>query len=304
MQTILGSGGAIGYHLAQSLMKYSDQIRLVSRNPKPVNETDQLLPGDLLKEPDFSKFVDGSDVVYLTIGLPYQTNIWQEHWPMVMYKTIEACKKHNARLVFFDNIYMLDPEYLGHMTEETPVNPTSKKGEVRAKIAQLILDEIKEGNLKALIARSADFYGPDINNSVLLETVYKNLKAGKRANWFCSLKYKHSFTYTPDAAEATALLGNTEDAYNQIWHLPTAPDPLTMEEWINAFATQLDVKPKTMVAKKFMIQLMGLFNPIMKEFVEMLYQYDRDYVFDSSKFDQHFEFDTTPYLEGIKQVVM
>ena len=42
MQTILGSGGAIGISLAKELMNYTNQIRLVSRNPKKVNETDEL----------------------------------------------------------------------------------------------------------------------------------------------------------------------------------------------------------------------------------------------------------------------
>ena len=73
----------------------------------------------------------------------------------------------------------------------------------------------------ALIARSADFYGPGNEKSFVTEMVYKNIKTGKAANWFINADKKHSFTYTPDAAKATALLGNTKDAYNQIWHLPT-----------------------------------------------------------------------------------
>jgi nucleoside-diphosphate-sugar epimerase len=219
-----------------------------------------------------------------------------------MKNTIAACKKHKTKLVFFDNIYMYNPDKLNPMTEETEIKPVSKKGKVRAEIAQMVLDEIKAGTLAALIARAADFYGPGIKNSVLNEVVFNNLKAGKKANWFCSVNKLHNFTFTPDAAKATALLGNTPSAFGQVWHLPTAA-PIAGKQWIEKIANELGVKPKTQIASKFIIQVMGLFNPIMKEFVEMLYQYDHDYNFDSSKFETIFKIKPTSIDEGIKQVI-
>jgi nucleoside-diphosphate-sugar epimerase len=88
-----------------------------------------------------------------------------------------------------------------------------------------------------------------------------------------------SFTYTPDAGRATALLGNTPDAYSQTWHLPTAPNPPTGKEWVELIAAEMDKKPSYRVATKTIVKIMGLFMPLMRESVEMLYQYDRDYVF-------------------------
>jgi nucleoside-diphosphate-sugar epimerase len=304
MQTILGAGGAIGIELAKALKPFTDTIRLASRNPQQVNSDDQLMPADLTNPEEVSKAVAGSEVVYLTVGLPYNTKTWQATWPDLMKNLIAACKTEQAKLVFFDNIYMYDPEFLSGMTEATPIRPVSKKGRVRAGIAQLILDEVKNGRLQAMIARSADFYGPAIKlNSVLTETVFKNLQAGKKAIWLGSASHRHSFTYVPDAAKATALLGNTPDAYNQIWHLPTAANPFTGKEWIAAIAQELGVEPRFQVVPKFMVRLAGLFVPIMKEMVEMLYQYDRDYIFDSSKFEKRFGINPTPYLEGIRTIV-
>jgi nucleoside-diphosphate-sugar epimerase len=165
------------------------------------------------------------------------------------------------------------------------------------------MKEVQDGKITALIARSADFYGPSINNSVLIETVFKNFAKGKQAIWLASAKYKHSYTYTTDAAVATALLGNTDKAYNQIWHLPTAKNPFTGKEWIEAIASEMKVKPKYMIASKLLMWLYGLFDSTMAEVVEMMYQNDRDYVFDSSKFEQEFNFTPIPYLTGIKQIV-
>ncbi|HPE76544.1 MAG TPA: NAD-dependent epimerase/dehydratase family protein [Draconibacterium sp.] len=302
MQTILGSGGAIGNDLAKELRSYTDKVCLARRNPVKVNENDILVKCDLTIPKEVENAVKGSEIAYLTAGLIYSTKIWQQQWSVVMKNTIEACKKHKTKLVFFDNIYMYHPGKLNPMTEETEVSPSSKKGKVRAEIAQMILDEMNSGALKAMIVRSADFYGPGIKNSVFNEVVFKNLKKGKKANWFCSVDYLHNFTFTPDAAKATTLLGNTESAYGQIWHLPTA-SPITMKQWIEKVANELGVKPKTQIASKFIVQIMGLFNPIMKEFVEMLYQYDRDYNFDSTKFENTFNIKPTPIDEGISQII-
>ena len=117
------------------------------------------------------------------------------------------------------------------------------------------------------------------------------------------LNYKHSFTYTPDAAMATAMLGNSKDAFNQIWHLPTAAHPLTGQEWVDKIAEALGKPPKVQVMTRFFIKLLGIFIPVMREMPEMMYQYDRDYVFNSSKFEKAFGFLPTSYQEGIKKIV-
>ena len=304
MQTILGSGGAIGKELAKVLPEYTTDIRLVSRNPVKVNANDQLLSANLLHPEDVKKAVQGSSIVYVTVGFPYNYKVWRENWPKFIQNVIDACINQNCKLVFFDNIYMYDSNYLDGMTEETPVNPPSKKGKVRADIYHMIMNRIQSGELTALIARSADFYGPGIKNtSMLTETVFNPLSQGKKANWMSSLKFKHSFTYTPDAGKATALLGNSENAYNQVWHLPTADNPFTGKEWIATIAQAMGVKPNAQVASKLIVRMLGLFNPIMKEMLEMMYQYDRDYVFNSDKFQQHFDMKPTPYLEGIQQII-
>ena len=143
MQTILGSGGAIGTELAKALKEYTSEIRLVSRNPKSTLDTDELVTADLTIAEDALKAVAGSEVAYLAIGLPYRYKIWQEQWPAVMRNVIDACKTHNTKLVFIDNIYMYDPAYLGNMVEETPLKPCSKKGQVRKEILEMLLQEIE-----------------------------------------------------------------------------------------------------------------------------------------------------------------
>lgn len=304
MQTILGSGGTIGIELSKALKQYTSAIRLVSRNPKKVNDTDELFPADLLNPMELKNAIKGSKIVYVTVGFPYSYKIWKENWPKFIKTLLDICETEGCKLVFFDNVYMYDKNNLNPMTENSLVNPPSKKGKIRAKIAKMIMDKTNKGNLKALIARSADFYGPSIEKTGLLtETVFKPLAAGKIANWLVNDTHRHSFTYTPDAGKATALLGNTEEAYGQIWHLPTAPNPLTGMEWVETIAKQMGTKSRHRVVSKLMVQLIGLFVPVMKESVEMLYQYNRDYVFNSSKFENEFNLRPTSYQDGIEEIV-
>jgi len=302
MQTILGSSGIIGTELAKALTQYTDKIRLVSRNPKRVNPTDQLIVADLTNPQQVLTSVEGSAVVYLTVGIEYKIGVWQSQWPVIMQNVIDACKIHKAKLVFFDNVYAYG-FVKGWMKEDTLVNPTSKKGEVRAQIAQMIMSEVERGHLDAIIARAADFYGPNTPLSFVTVTVFDNFKKRKKAQWFIDATKKHSFTYTPDAGKATALLGNTNSAYNQIWHLPTDKNTLTGKEIIELAANAFGVKPEYTVLKKWMIQMVGYFIPVVKESIEMLYQNEYDYLFDSIKFEKAFNFIPTNYNDGIVATV-
>ena len=302
MQTILGANGVIARELAKALPQYTNEIRLVSRMPKKINKTDLLLSADITNYEQTLKAVENSEVVYLTVGLDYNIKTWRFKWPVIMQNVINACKRHNAKLVFFDNVYMYG-KVDGLMTEDTPVNPCSQKGEVRAKIAQMILDEVKQGNLQAIIARAADFYGPQTATSFVNALVFDNLKKGKKAQWMVNVNKVHSFTYTPDAGKATAILGNSPTAFNQVWHLPTQANPLTGKEFINLVAECYGVKPNYMILGKMMMQFVGLFNPIARESVEMMYQYEADYRFDSSKFEKAFNYQPVNYSAGIRHTV-
>lgn len=300
MHTILGAGGTIAQELARHLPGLtSAPLRLVSRHPQRVNLTDQTLAADLTDPAQTDRAVAGSSVVYLAAGLPYNAATWQRDWPRLMTNVVEACEKHGAKLVFFDNVYMYG-RVDGPMTEQTPFNPVSKKGEVRARIARQLLDAMQAGRVQGLIARAADFYGPNVANSVPNLLILANLKKGKAAQWPANADLPHSLTFTPDAGRATALLGTTPAAYGQTWHLPTAAPALTARQFAAQAAAAYGVPLKISALPKWTMRALGLFVAPVRESVEMLYQNEHPYVFDSSKFERQF-FAPTPYAEGIRQ---
>ena len=304
MQTILGSGGSIGTELAKELKQYADAIRLVSRNPAKVNDTDILHPADLSDAMQIDEAVQGSEICYVTLGFDYNIRVWKEKWLPFMTSVVEACIKHRSKLVFFDNVYAIGGNHVNHITEDSPISPSSKKGEVRAAVDKLILDQVEEGGLQAIIARAPDFFGPEKKqNSLLLNLVYDNLSKGKAAQWFCNADVVHTMGYTPDLARGTAILGNTGDAYNQVWNLPVDMNALTGREWVELFAGEMKARNKIQVLPLWALRLLGIFVPILREMPEMMYQFDRPYQFDCTKFNSKFNYKATSNLEAVRQTI-
>jgi len=303
MQTILGAGGAIGVDVAKALTAYTTDIRLVSRHPKAINATDQLHPADLNDPDQVSRAVAGSEVCYLTVGYDYNTKLWQERWPVLIRNVVDACAKHKAKLVFFDNVYAIGGNNVQHITEASPISPSSKKGETRALVDRHILEAVEKGQISAIIARSPDFFGPIKDKSITMNLIYDNLIKGKSAQWFCNGNVPHSTGYTPDLCKGTAMLGNTPDAFNAIWNLPVDDQAPTGQEWTRLFAELLNTPSKCQVLPSWGIRVLGLFVPILKETYEMRYQYDRPYYFDSAKFRNYFNYMPTTNQEAVRQTV-
>jgi nucleoside-diphosphate-sugar epimerase len=298
LTTILGAGGSISNELVKILSARGVPIRLVSRTARSTPGA-EVVSADISDQDQAIRAVAGSSVVHLLAGLKYDVKVWREQWPRIMANTIEACKRARARLVFFDNVYMYG-KVNGPMTEETRDAPISKKGEIRARIAANLMNEAKAGNLTALIARSADFYGPGAAHGMPNALVFTPFAKGSTASWVVNDAVPHSFTFTRDAARGVAMLAESETAWNQVWHLPTFSPAPTGKEFIDAAAQAFGVPPRYRVLNKPMLKVVGWFNPLVGELYEMLYQNDSPYVFDSTKFARAFGFAGAPYPEGIR----
>ncbi|MGV3639349.1 MAG: NAD-dependent epimerase/dehydratase family protein [Adhaeribacter sp.] len=300
MHTILGAGGPISNALAKELLQNGETVRLVSRRPVQTSGHATWVKADLKDYRQVLAAVTGSDVLYLCAGLRYDSQVWAREWPLIMQNVIDVAKATGARLIFFDNVYMYGP-VAGAMTEESPYQPSSKKGEIRARIASQLMDEVRAGNLQATIARAADFYGSESANSFFDAMVLQKYAQGSKAMWLGNPDSLHSFTYVADAARAVYLLGQHPEAGNQVWHLPTAP-ALRGREFLQLAAGAYEREPKFMQVNKLMLQALGLFTKAIGETAELYYQYQHDYVFSSVKFEKAFGLLPTSYADGVKAV--
>ena len=301
MQTILGANGQIANELAKELSKkYTADIKLVSRNPCKVNDSDILFSANLLDYQQTSNAVKGSQIVYLTVGLPMDTKLVQRQFPVFMRNTIDACIEHGAKLVFFDNTYMY-PQNNIPLTEETKFDPVGPKGKVRAEVANMLLDTIHAGKLNAAICRAPEFYGPDETRGITNSLVFENIKKARKPKVLLRADTLRTLIWTPDASRATALVGNTPNAYNQTWHLPCDDSRLTFKQIIEHASSVCGRAIHYKVINTFSLKLASLFNKKIKEILELLPRYQQDNIFLSDKFKERFpQFKVTPYKRGIE----
>jgi nucleoside-diphosphate-sugar epimerase len=304
MQTILGAGGQIAEELTRYLHDHAtEDIRLVSRHPKKIHETDQLFPADLMDTDATAAAVTGSEIAYLTVGLPIDSTLWEQRFPVMMANTIEACRKHQTKLVFFDNTYMY-PRTSAPPVEDTRFEPVGRKATVRAQIATTLLDEMEANTIEAAICRAPEFYGPGKTQSLTNSAVFDRINQGKRPLIPVDSHTKRTLIWTPDASHALGLIGNTPDAYGQTWHLPTDPERLTYAQMIDIASEVTGRRIGYTTVPDRLFRLAGRVNPAVREAAELLPRYHDDNIFDSTKFATRFpDFEVTTYRHGITELL-
>lgn len=304
MQTVLGANGQIAEELTRELYRsFTHDIRLVSRNPVKVHDTDQLVRADLTDPESTAQAVAGSEIAYLTVGLPMDSQVWERQFPVMMRNAINACAAHGTRLVFFDNTYMY-PGTPVPQTESTSFEPNGRKGRVRAQIATMLLDAMSARSIDAVICRAPEFYGPGKTKSLTNSLVFDRIRAGKRPFVPVSAKTLRSLIWTPDASRAMALIGNTPDAYGQIWHLPIDSHRLTYAEMIQVAERITGRRIRYIVLPLSVLEVGGRFVGQLGEVQELLPRYRGDNIFDAAKFTARFpDFAVTSYQEGITQIL-
>ncbi|MBS1735261.1 MAG: NAD-dependent epimerase/dehydratase family protein [Bacteroidetes bacterium] len=303
MQVILGANGQIGEELARELKRnFNSDIRIVSKEAQKVNDTDEVFSADLTIREKAIEAVKGAEIAYFTLGLPISSDLWESLFPKILQNVIEACKVNGTKLVFFDNTYMY-PQDNRILTEDTPFQPFGRKASVRRTMAEMVLKEIQSDELEAVICRAPEFYGPAKTQSITNTFIFNNIKEGKKLKVPISAHKKRSLIWTPDASRATALIGNTPDAYGQTWHLPIDESHPTYKEFIKLASTIYGKELKYSVVPKFALEITAWFNPKAKELLELLPRYAYDNLFDDSKFKKRFpNFQATTYRQGIEQI--
>lgn len=303
MQTILGANGQIAIELARELQRnYTSDVRLVSRNPRKVNDTDSLVPANLLDARQTAEAVKGSSVVYFTAGLPPDTQLWETQFPVMLKNALDACRAEGAKFAYFDNTYMY-PQDNRLQTEATPFAPVGRKGKVRAAMASMVLEAMARGEIPVLIGRAPEFYGPGKTQSFTNALVIENLQAGKKPRVPVRDDTRRTLIWTPDASRALAALGNTPDAFGQTWHLPCDDNRLTYKQFVAMASEVFGRDPSYTVIGKWAMTAAGLFSKPVREIRELLPRYEQDNLFDSTKFKRRFpEFKVTTYREGLELI--
>ena len=307
LNVVLGARGGIGGAIVRELIGQGRRVRAVTRNGDAgVSET-PLPPAsyedvacDLTDVARLRRAVAGASVVY-HCARPAYTRWWTEFEPLNR-GIAAAAAEVGARLVYADSLAMYEPGS-GAMTEESPATASGKKGSLRARLADDLLEQHAGGRLRVVVARASDYFGPRGVSCALGRRFFADLLAGRKTQWFKSLDEPHSLCYLPDLGRAFVLLGTRPEADGQVWHLPSCP-PVTGREFIEAAARAAGVPPRPAVLKERTVTFYGIFIPTFREYPELAYQWGEPFVSDAGKFQGEFgPFATTPLDEALAATV-
>ncbi len=297
MNVVIGAG-PVGRAVTDQLIAAGRPVRVVTRSGRArVPETAEAVAADIADPASAQEACGGADVVYGCVGLPGYEH-WPELWPPLMEGMLRGAESEGAAFIFMDNVYMYGPVDAPR-TEDLPLTDYGSKPAVRAKITRMWQEAHTAGRVRTAAVRASDFYGPGVTLAALGEPTFGRLSQGKPAQVFGDPDQLHSFTYVPDVGRAMVSIADAgEQALGQAWHVPNAPDQ-TVRQLLTAFAECVGVEPKIQAAPRWLMTVLGLFNPTVRESKEMLYQWDRPFQVDHSKFAEHFWDDPTPFDEGI-----
>jgi nucleoside-diphosphate-sugar epimerase len=298
LHVIFGTG-PLGEWTARELVRLGKEVRMVNRS----GTADRLPTGvelvatdayDVAKNIQVTK---DAAVVYQCAQPEYAE--WDKKFPPLQQAIQEAAAKNGARLVVGDNLYMYG-QFSSTLREDSPVAPNTRKGAVRAAMAQAVLDAHASGAVQAAIGRASDFFGPgdhDLTGYAILPAVQ-----GKTANLLGRTDQLHSFTYVADFGRLLATLGTRDEALGQVWFAPTNP-PITQMDFIRLIEAELGRPVKTRTGGPLTMRLLGLFDREIAETVEMLFEWMNPYVIDSSKAAKTFGLEPTPLKQAIKEAI-
>lgn len=300
LHVIFGTG-AVGCWTARALREMDIPVRAVNRSgkrPDLMPADVEMFAADVSDHAQAIEAAKGATVIYQALNPEYHQ--WHEYFPGLQAGALAAAKAVGARYVSIENLYMYDSSQ--PMTEDSPIRPKSKKGELRAKMADDVISAHQRGEIQATALRSSDYYGPGVIGSAMGEMVFANLVAGKKAQVGGSASKPHSWAYIEDVGKAAAILGTREEALGKVWIAPHAP-AVTQGDVVEMASEILAIEPQIAVISPFMMQLAGLFIPGARATVEMMYEFTEPFVVDSSKFEKTFGMKATPMEDAIRETV-
>jgi nucleoside-diphosphate-sugar epimerase len=298
LHVVFGGTGAVGAAVVRELVRQGRHVRVVNRSGHAVIATGvEVMQGDATNADSARRAAAGAAVLYHCVGAPPPE--WITLLPRVMDTLIAAAG--DATLVYADNLYMYPPT-TAPMTEDLPDAPITRKGRLRARLAEGVLAAHRQGRVRATIGRASDFYGPGVRVSTIGDIFFGRLVAGKPVQWLGPTDQPHSITYIDDFARGLVTLATHDEALGQVWHVPTAA-PLTGKQYAALAAQEAGLPARVTRVSPLVLRLAGVFSPAIREEIEMQYQFMQPYILDDTKFIGAFGGAPTPYPEVFHQTI-
>ena len=296
IHVVFGAGGA-GGALVRELAARGKAVRAVTRSGRAdVPAGVEVIAADAADPASARAACAGAGVVYHAVNVPYAA--WPNLLPPVMDSLIAAAGAANATLVYVDNVYAYGPVDRP-MTEDMPAAATTKKGRLRARLAESLLAAHHAGTVRAVIGRGSDYFGPGVTSSAAGDRVFPALLAGKKVMWPGSLDQLHTMSFVEDFARVLITLGSRPEAQGQVWHAPAA-EPLTGCQFLTLASELAGQPPRLGTYSPLLIRVAGLFDPVLRELPELAYEFTAPFILDGSRYQAAFGGAPTPHHEALR----
>jgi len=300
---LVGAAGAIGRSIANALNSDGREYTVVGRDRTALTSA---FGGNRLAEiktwnPDDPASeraaVRGADTLVYLVGVPYDQ--FRLH-PVLMRKTLDAAVAEGVeRMLLIGTVYPYGRPRTTPVTEDHPREPHTFKGKMRKQQEDLLLDADAQRKIRGTVLRLPDFYGPGVEKSYL-DGLFKAAANGGTANMLGPIDTPHEFVYVPDVGPVVTALTGQDGAWGKVWHF-AGPGAATQRDLAERVFRMAGRKPKIRVAGKTLLRLMGLFNPLMRELVEMHYLLTHPVLMDDSALHKLLgKIHKTPYDEGLR----
>ena len=301
LHVVFGTG-AVGMSVMDELIRRGTwRVRMVNRNGRArVPDGVEVIGGDGTDEAFAREASKGASVVYFALNPPYSK--WPELFPKLQAGVLEGAASAGAKLIAMENLYMYGPTGGRTLTEDLPHAANTRKGRVRAMMSQELMEAHRSGKVRVAIGRASDFFGPRVLTSAAGEQVFGRAVQGKSAQVAGDPEQPHTYSYAPDIGRGLVILGEHEEALGQAWHLPS-PETVTTRQFVEMIFEEAGEPARIQAAPKILLRAMGLFNPGMREIIEMLYEFEEPFVVDDSRFEREFGEQATPLREAIQRTV-
>jgi len=299
---ILGAG-QLGLTIMEELVGKGQAVTLVNRSGKvnePLPAGVNLVAGDVTKADVIAGLCQNAEIVFFCAQPPYHQ--WPELWPPLMQTALDGIARTQAKFVFGDNLYMYGPTHGQPIREDLPYAATGRKGKTRAQVAQMVLNAHKTGKVQTVIGRASDFYGPRVTSAMLAEAFFQAALVGKPANLVGNIDLPHTHTYLKDYARGLITLSEHPESFGRAWHLPSA-ETITTRQWVKLVEDEIGKPIKMRVAQRWLVTALGLFNPVIREIKEMMYEFEEPYIVDHQQFVAAYGDHSTPHRQAIRETL-
>jgi nucleoside-diphosphate-sugar epimerase len=298
-QVVFGTG-PLGRAVMQELVSRGHSVRMVNRSGRLPEIPDgvEVVAGDLYDPAVVRRLAQGAQAAYQCAQPRYHE--WPQKFPPLQASILEGLTDSATRLVLAENLYAYGVQNGRPLQEDLPFAAHTRKGKLRAALAEAALAAHRAGKVQVAIGRGSDFFGPWVLHSSHGDRVFYPALEGKSASFAGKLDFAHTVTYIGDFGRALAVLGEREEALGKAWHVPNDRPAMTQREFAALVYEQLGKELRVSSVSKGKMRMAGLFIPGARETVEMMYEFERPFVVDSRRFEQAFGMGATPIGQAIE----